>query len=128
LLKAQIASNNDAAVFAVRSQKHASPVRKFISFGGSIITRILFFTSITDLQCGFKGFTASAAQTGFKGLKTKGWMFDVEVFKKLKTANIPVIPLEIEKWDSDSHHLGGENLLKASISSLLEMFKIRFSK
>lgn len=128
LLQMQQVLGNKAAVFAVRSQKHASPVRKFISIGGSIVTRLLFFTDITDLQCGLKGFTADAAQIGFKGLKTTGWMFDVEVFKKLKAAKIPVIPLDIDRWDSDTHHLGGENLIKASIGSLIEMFKIRFSK
>jgi len=128
LLQTQLASGADAAVFAVRSQKHNSPVRKVISICGSLVTRALFFTNITDLQCGFKAFTAGAATKSFRNLRTKGWMFDVEVFKKLKAAKISVIPLAIEKWESDAHHLGGENLLKASISAFIEMLKIRFSK
>lgn len=125
LLHKQLVAQNEAAVFGVRSQKHANIVRKTISFLGSIITRILFFTNITDLQCGLKGFTAGAAKVGFKNLKTQGWTFDVEVFANLKKAKIPVIPLRIEQWQSDAHHLGGENLFKASVSSFFAMLKIR---
>lgn len=125
LLIAQKNQGKEAAVFGIRSQKHNSRRRKIISSLGSLVTRMLFLTHVTDLQCGFKGFTAGAAKAGFKKLKTKGWAFDVEVFAKLQNSQISVIALPITKWHSDTHHLGGENLTKASVKSLLEMLRIR---
>ena len=119
------AQSGDAAIFGVRTQKHSSFVRKLISFCSSLLNRALVMTRISDLQCGFKGFTAGAAALGFTDLKTQGWSFDVEVFVKLRKAKIPVIALPIMRWDSNTHHLGGENLLKASINSFIEMVKIR---
>jgi len=117
--------SSNAAVFGVRMQKHSSFVRKFISFWSSLLNRVLFMTKISDLQCGFKAFTAGAATLGFTDLKTQGWSFDVEIFVKLREAKVPVIALPITRWDSDTHHLGGENLLKASVNSFIEMLKIR---
>lgn len=125
LLLVETAAGNDAAVFGVRSQKHANLLRRIISFCSSIITRILFTTNITDLQCGIKGFTAGAAKVGFKNLQTTGWTFDVELFAKLQKAKITIIPLKIDVWQNDTHHLGGENLAKAAIVSFIEMLKIR---
>lgn len=120
-----VKQSGDAAVFGVRTQKHSNFVRKLISFCSSVLNRALFMTKIADLQCGFKGFTANAAQLGFKDLQTLGWSFDVEVFAKLRKAKVPIIALPITKWNSDTHHLGGENLFKASVVSLVEMLKIR---
>lgn len=117
---------NDAAVFGIRSQKHAKFNRKFISFCGSLITRVLFLTYVTDLQCGFKGFTVGAAKIGFANLQTQGWAFDVEVFAKLQNHQIKVIALPIKVWRNDSHHLKGENLAKASVTSFISMLAIRF--
>lgn len=125
ILIAEKSQVREAAVFGIRSQKHNSRRRKIISSLGSLVTRVLFLTYVTDLQCGFKGFTDGAAKVGFKKLKTKGWAFDVEVFANLQNSQINVIALPINEWHSDTHHLGGENLTKASIKSLLEMLRIR---
>lgn len=128
ILRDEIKHGKDAAVFGVRSQKHNHPARKVLSLAGNILTRILFVTSITDLQCGFKGFTKGAARKAFETLDTKGWAFDVEVFTRLREYNIPVKALSITKWHTDTHHLGGENLAIASLYTFFEMVKIRFFK
>ena len=120
-------SEECGAVFGVRVAKHDNFARKFVSSVGNVVTRILFLTRLTDLQCGFKAFRQDVAKLAFKDLKTKGWAFDVEVFAKLQNANIKVHPLKITEWRNDNDHLSGENIAAASVKSLFEMIYIRFA-
>ncbi len=115
------------AVFGIRVAKHSSLARKLVSALGNLVTRILFLTRLTDLQCGFKSFRKDTAKFAFKDLKTKGWAFDVEIFAKLQNADIKVHPLKITQWRNDNDHLSGENILFASAKSLVEMIYIRFA-
>ncbi len=118
-------SGGDLALFGSRTEKHGSIIRKFFSYASSLTTRILFFSNLHDMQCGFKGFTKGAADIGFGNLQTTGWAFDSEVYVRLKKARIAVKPFTITEWSSDTHHLGGQNILKASIQSFFELLKIR---
>lgn len=115
----------NGAVFGIRVAKHSSFSRKLVSSLGNSVTRVLFFTRLTDLQCGFKAFRKDTAKYAFSNLKTKGWAFDVEVFAKLKKSHIKVHSLKISQWRNDNDHLSGENILLASLKSLLEMIYIR---
>lgn len=63
---------------------------------GNLIIQILLLPGIWDTQCGFKAFTAEAAEKIFSLLKTNRWAFDVETLalaKKMghKIKEIPVI-------------------------------------
>ena len=115
----------DLALFGSRTEKHGSTIRKFFSYASSLTTRILFFSNLHDMQCGFKGFTKGAADIGFGNLQTMGWAFDSEIYVRLKKAGVAVKPFTITEWSSDTHHLGGQNMLKASIQSFFELLKIR---
>ena len=46
----------------------------------SLITTQLFDTGFQDTQCGFKGFTAHAAEFIFRNLTLTGYSFDIEIF------------------------------------------------
>ena len=74
-----------------------------------------------DTQCGFKGFSAKAAQDIFSKAKINRWAFDVEVLvlaKKLKY-NIKEIPVT---WINDAH---SKVNLKGMIQMLFEILQIR---
>ena len=70
-------------------------VRGFLSFGYSLLIRLLFGVSIKDYQCGFKGFNRTKIVTILKEVKNKKWFWDTEVLmrshkKGLKIKEIPV--------------------------------------
>ncbi|MCL5004456.1 MAG: glycosyltransferase family 2 protein [Patescibacteria group bacterium] len=63
---------------------------------GNLIIQALLLPGIWDTQCGFKAFTAEAAEKIFPLLKTNRWGFDVEVLslaKKFgyKIKEVPVV-------------------------------------
>jgi len=76
-----------------------TPFRKLSSKGFSVLVRSLLKMDVKDTQCGFKGFTASAAKKLFSLSSVKGYAFDVELFLlaragHLKIRNIPVTLVE----------------------------------
>ncbi|MFH1054129.1 MAG: dolichyl-phosphate beta-glucosyltransferase [Candidatus Woesearchaeota archaeon] len=58
--------------------------RVFSGVSFNIIVNLLFSVNIKDNLCGFKGFKKDAATDLFKDLIDKRWVFDVEVFFKIR--------------------------------------------
>lgn len=70
-------------------------LRRWVSRGSSLLTRILFGTGLPDHSCGFKGFRREAAETLFASLSDPRWTFDVEILwrarqRGLEVASVPV--------------------------------------
>ncbi|MDD4073402.1 MAG: glycosyltransferase [Desulfobacterales bacterium] len=62
---------------------------------------------VADSQCGFKGFTADAAEAIFPALQTPGYAFDVEIFALARAFNLRVcrIPVQLVKQDGSKIRL-----------------------
>ena len=73
----------------------ASPTRALASRMFNVFTRLVLLRRYRDTQCGFKGFTAEAAQRIFSRSVIDGFAFDVEVLYlvehlELRAAEVPV--------------------------------------
>ena len=66
------------------SKLKRDPTRKIIGDLFNLLVWILFQYNIKDNLCGFKGFKRQAAHTLFRELKTTGWLFDVELFYRIR--------------------------------------------
>jgi len=64
--------------------------RKLTSKGFSALVRLLLKVDVKDTQCGFKGFTASAAEKIFSLSSVKGYAFDVELFLLADACNLRI--------------------------------------
>jgi len=53
--------------------------RQILGKLGNILIQLTNVPGIWDTQCGFKAFTANAAQEIFSRVRTKGWGFDIEI-------------------------------------------------
>ena len=78
-----------------RDSAGTSRARKAASKVFSALAGMLFGFDIRDSQCGFKGFTAKAAEALFGPCTTSGYAFDVEILARarklgLKICRIPV--------------------------------------
>ncbi|WP_419944764.1 glycosyltransferase [Candidatus Poriferisodalis sp.] len=62
-----------------RTISPAPPARALASRLFNVFTRVVLLSRYRDTQCGFKGFTAEAAQTIFGRCVIDGFAFDVEV-------------------------------------------------
>ena len=66
---------------AIRGAKLDPPepfYRQVIGKGLNLIVQVLLLWGVWDTQCGFKAFTADAAEQVFRTSKIKSWGFDVE--------------------------------------------------
>jgi len=97
-------------------------LRKVLSRFSLFLENKVLGTSYTDLTCGFKGFKFSSTKEIFESLKTKRWMFDVEILYKMKKKGMYARELPIVlKNDPESRVY----LLKDVVKSLIELYKIR---
>jgi hypothetical protein len=77
---------------------------------------------LNDTQCGFKCFTAQAAETLFPKMTIYGWTFDVEILAiarqmKLHTIEVPI------PWYYQTH--SKIHVLRDSMHMALDLFLIR---
>ncbi|MDD5148678.1 MAG: glycosyltransferase family 2 protein [Candidatus ainarchaeum sp.] len=99
--------------------------RWFISRSFLLMLKILFFTSLTDMQCGFKAISRKAAQELLPRTKNKEWFFDTEllllaIMQGYKIKEIPVEWVE----DTDSRVVIPHIIRDCFVGSI----KIRFSR
>jgi len=97
-------------------------LREIFSLGFNTFVSLMFQYSYRDNLCGFKGFKKNIAKKLFSDLKDKRWVFDVELFYKIKKKGYSLYFLPIE-W----HHVGGSriNLIKDPFLWTLRLIKLR---
>lgn len=110
--------------------KAHSGLQKFVSVSANKVARLLIAPGVKDTQCGFKGFSKSAAQAIFSRLTILGWAFDMEVIAIAKQRGLSISSIEIKDWKENKPaqlQLAGESLLRAAIKSLDEAMQINFN-
>lgn len=95
--------------------ENRSGISLFRNFGGKIFSNIvnkLFKLDIKDTQCGFKGFTKSAAIELFSKSRLKGYAFDVEILLLAKQMGLQIrrIPVILVKRHYSKVHLIPDSL------------------
>lgn len=103
-------------------KEHQPFYREWMGKTFNKFVQLLVFKGIVDTQCGFKGFTASAAERIFSQAKINGFSFDVEVLflAKLGKMTIKEVPIE---WYNDER--SKVNPISDSTRMFLELIKIR---
>jgi dolichyl-phosphate beta-glucosyltransferase len=79
---------------------------------GNIFIQLLLLPGLPDTQCGFKAFTADAAEKIFKLSRIEGWAFDVEILALAKKMNYRIKEIPVY-WVNDTHsHVKAATYLK----------------
>jgi dolichyl-phosphate beta-glucosyltransferase len=76
-------------------QSGQTPLRKLTSRCFSALVSALLKVDIKDTQCGFKGFTAQAAEKIFPLCSVKGYAFDVELFLLARTGDLKICKVPV---------------------------------
>lgn len=72
-----------------------TPFRRFVSRTYRALLRGFFGLTVSDSQCGIKGFTASAAERIFSVAETDRYAFDFELITLASRAGIPIRELPV---------------------------------
>ena len=106
------------------SVRYDEPVtRHFTGRVFNLIVRILLgLPNIHDTQCGFKSFSAEAAEKLFSVQCIKGWAFDAEVLFIAKQYGYKIIEVPVQ-WYYDGN--SKINVIQDSIKMFRELLQIR---
>jgi len=77
---------------------------------------------VQDSQCGFKLFTASAAETVFPDSCIDGFAFDVEILYRARRAGLKIVEVPVN-WTNSS--MSQVNLLTTPVKMFFDLFQIR---
>jgi len=105
------------------SKVKTSPLRKFTGTMFNAYVNLLFRIDIYDNLCGFKGFEKSVAKALFSDLQSMRWIFDVELFYKIRKNNYTMHHLPIS-WE---HREGSKIRLIDPVKMAVELLKLRYS-
>lgn len=85
---------------------------------------ILFDININDTLCGFKGFGRETAMDLFKDLIDNRWIFDVELFYKIRKRHYSLYAMPI-KWEyRGKSKMTVKDVLKMAIAMLILRIRI----
>ena len=88
----------------------------------NLIVRILAVPGIHDTQCGFKCFSAEAAEKLFRKQQLNGWAFDAEVLFIAQHCGYKIIEIPVQwYYDGDSKI----NVIRDSLKMFRELLQIR---
>lgn len=117
----QVAIGSREAEGAVRYNE--PPARHFTGRVFNLIVRLLLgLPKIHDTQCGFKSFSAEAAERLFRTQKIDGWAFDAEVLFIAKHFGYEIIEVPVQ-WYYDGN--SKVNVLRDSVKMFRELLQIR---
>lgn len=88
----------------------------------NLIVQILVMRGIKDTQCGFKGFTAHAAEAVFSIAKIDGFSFDVEALYLARNMGLRIEQEPVEWYNDDRSTL---HPIYDSLQMIIEILKIR---
>ncbi|MBI3983734.1 GtrA family protein [Candidatus Microgenomates bacterium] len=121
--------NVDVAI-AVRNlwRIHKGLIRKSVTKLANIVVRVLLLPGIKDTQCGFKLFSAKAAQQIFSRQTLTSWSFDMEILKIARILKYRIYCIEAPDWkDPKAVGLGGESVLGVAIQQAKDPLIVFFN-
>jgi len=89
---------------------------------GNLVVQALLLPGIWDTQCGFKAFTAEAAEEIFSIIETEGWGFDVEALTLARRMGYAMSQIPVVWVDKSSSHVRPWTYLVV----LAEVFEIKW--
>ncbi|KKW44978.1 MAG: hypothetical protein A3A43_02100 [Candidatus Liptonbacteria bacterium RIFCSPLOWO2_01_FULL_56_20] len=110
---------------AMRGSRLEPPQPLFRRIAGKVLniaTQLLLLPGIWDTQCGFKAFTARAAEAIFPNVRITGWGFDVEALSLARAMGFRIKEVPIV-WKND---VFSHVRMSAGVTFLLENVRIRW--
>jgi glycosyltransferase involved in cell wall biosynthesis len=88
-------------VAAAEIERHQPPVREMLGRGYSWLSRTLSGVGVSDFTCGFKGFSADAAEAVFSRVRIHNWSFDTELLFVASALHLRIEELPV-RWRDDA--------------------------
>jgi dolichyl-phosphate beta-glucosyltransferase len=103
-------------------------LRKWISSAGNFLIQVMLLPRIKDTQCGFKAFSAEAAEEMFGRQTILGWGFDMEVLAIARILGYGIKTIPIPDWTEQPDGTFEGAVKSAAAETLGELFVIFWRK
>ena len=90
----------------------------------NLLVRLLHLPGIKDTQCGFKLFSAEAAEAAFRGSKLDGFAFDVEALVLARRAGFEIREVAVT-WRNDEQ---SRVSFGRGLAAFVDLFRLRFRR
>lgn len=126
-LKAALGDNAQIAIASravadANVVKHQSLARESSGRFFNLLVRVLHLPGIKDTQCGFKLFSAAAAEAAFRGAKLDGFAFDVEALVLARRAGFGIREVGVT-WRNDEQTRVS---LGRGLLAFVDLFRLKF--
>ncbi|MBA3678959.1 glycosyltransferase [Candidatus Saccharibacteria bacterium] len=103
-------------------------IRKAVSGFGNFLVQLLILPGISDTQCGFKVFEASAAHKIFTRQTIIGWGFDMEILAIARKLGYQIDQISVPDWHDVEvgSKIGGTAAIKAALQTFPDLVKIKW--
>lgn len=118
----------EVAIAVRRLRSSHKGLRRLISGGGNLLVRALLLPGITDTQCGFKVFSAHAAEELFRRQTILGWGFDMEILAIARQLGIPIVTFPVPDWSDKPHGTFENEVRSAALITLAELAVILYRR
>lgn len=103
-------------------KEHQPAYRELMGKTFNKLVRFFVIDGISDTQCGFKGFTAEAAEKIFSNAKINGFSFDVEILYLAKKEKLLIDEIPVEWYNDERSKV---NPVTDSLKMLWEILRIK---
>lgn len=113
-------------IIAVRNLHNShTGIRKLISSLGNWLVRTVLLPGIYDTQCGFKAFSATAAEKLFRRQTIVGWGFDMEILAIAGLQGYKITQITVPDWsDKPNGSFDNDAITGAAVETFGELAKI----
>jgi dolichyl-phosphate beta-glucosyltransferase len=109
------------AVSGANVEKHQSIMRESSGRFVNLLVRLLHLPGIKDTQCGFKLFSAAAAEAAFRNSTLDGFAFDVEALVLAKRAGFGIREVAVT-WRNDEQ---SRVSFARGLAAFIDLFRLR---
>jgi dolichyl-phosphate beta-glucosyltransferase len=93
----------------------------------TFLSCLLVVSGVTDFTCGFKSFTADAADTVFPHMQVKDWSYDAELLFLVRRLGLPLKEVPVAWQDDPDTRVNRMGDAVSSLMGLLKLFQRRIS-
>jgi dolichyl-phosphate beta-glucosyltransferase len=125
----ELMDENYEVIIAVRdlTSSHTG-LRKLVSSLGNGLVQVLLLPGIKDTQCGFKAFSAQAADELFRRQTILGWGFDMEILAIARMRGYKIAQINAPDWSDKPNGTFEGEVGSAALETLGELFTIVWRK
>jgi glycosyltransferase involved in cell wall biosynthesis len=117
-----IASRDDKDVPTARQAIPQPFYKRFLGNAGNLFIQIMVVPGIWDTRCGFKAFSAEAAQKVFSAARMDGWSFDDECLALARRDGYDIQVIAADWHDAEGTHVTKLDYFK----NIFEAVRIRW--